>query len=182
MGSTKDTPDFKYYKEEDRLRDGQAVTLRAIRSTDKLALLNGFRRLSKESIHARFFGGKHDLSESELKFFTELDFKTHVALVMELQKDSTPLGVGRFNINSGTNPLNADIAITVDELSHGNGVGTVLLNHLVQIGRNVNVSEFKADILSSNTHMLNIIGRLGVPVRKRKNGEFINLSIMIQDF
>jgi GNAT superfamily N-acetyltransferase len=181
MGSSNTIPDYKYYKEEDQLRNGQAVTLRAIRSTDKLALLNGFRRLSKESIHARFFGGKHDLSESELKFFTELDFKTHVALVMELQEDSTPLGVGRFNVNSGTNPLNADIAITVDESSHGNGVGTLLLNHLVHIGRNVNVSEFKADILSSNTHMLNIISRLGLPVRKRKNGELINLSIIIQE-
>jgi len=181
MGSSDNTQDFKNYKEEDRLRDGEAVTLRAIRSTDKLALINGFRRLSKESIHSRFFGGKHDLSESELKFYTELDFKTHVALVVELQKESTPLGVGRFNINSGTNPLNADIAITVDEASHGKGVGTILLNHLVLIGRNLNVSEFKADILASNTHMLNIISRLGVPLRRRKNGEFINLSILIQD-
>jgi GNAT superfamily N-acetyltransferase len=180
MESSENISDFKYYQQDDQQRDGQPITLRAIRSTDKLALLNGFRKLSNESIHSRFFGGKHDLSESELKFFTEVDFKTHVGLVVELQKDGTPLGVGRFNINSDSKPLNADIAITVDESSHGLGIGTVLLNHLVKIGRKMDVCEFNADVLSSNTHMLNIINRLGVPVKSRKNGEFVNLRIMIK--
>lgn len=180
MRSLKDSSDLKKYKEADQLRDGQAVNIRAIRSTDKLALLNGFHRLSKESVHSRFFGGKHDLSEAELKFYTEPDFKTHVALVLELQNDGTPLGVGRFNVNTDSNPLNADIAITVDESNHGNGVGTILLNHLVSIGRHVKVSEFQADIMDSNIHMLNIIYKLGLPVRKQKNGEFINLTILIE--
>jgi len=179
LDSIQPIPDFRNYLEKEILRDGSQVTIRAIRSTDKLALLDGFHRLSKKSIHSRFFGGKHDLSEAELKFFTEVDFQNHVALVMEFEADRRPMGVGRFNVNSMERPIVADIAITVDEASHGLGIGTLLLDHLITIGQKLDIDEFHADVLESNKHMLNIIGRLKLPVRKQKTGDLVNIRIEI---
>jgi len=173
------TQDLRKYACEDTLRDGRAILIRSIRSTDKLALLNGFHRLSKQSIHSRFFGGKHDLTVEELKYYTEVDFQTHVALVAEVKSDSKPLGVGRFFINKVIEPLTADIAITVDETSHGLGVGTILFKHLIAIARQLGIELLSAEILASNTSMIHIIEKLKFPVKKKQIGDYLTVKILI---
>ena len=173
--------EIKNYRRKEELRDGRRVIIRTIRPSDKKALHDGFHRLSNESIHARFFGGKHDLSSEELKFFTELDFKSHVGIVIEVEEDSYPLGVGRFILNSNPHILEADVAITVDENNHGLGVGTHLLMHLAEIAKELGISSFNADLLASNIHMLHIIERLGLPIKIRKSGEFLNVRIILNN-
>ena len=171
--------DLSKYDCSDFLRDGRAIRIRAIRSTDKLALLEGFHRLSKESIHSRFFGGKHDLTIAELKFFTEVDFQTHVALIAEMQTDREPIGVGRFFTNEIEDPLSADIAITVDESSHGLGIGTILFKHLIRIARQLQIKELTADVLASNIPMLRIIEKLNIPLKRKEIGEYINIRLFL---
>ena len=153
--------------------------IRSIKPDDKGALYDGFHRLSLESIHSRFFGGKHDLSDKELRFFTEVDFKTHVAIVAELEKDGLPLGVARFNLRTDDDLGVADIAVTVED-NHGRGVGTILMQHLVEIANHLDIKELSADILRSNIPMRRIIKKLNRDVKKTKDGEFINIRILLQ--
>ena len=57
------------FKEVVALEDGQDLTLRVVRSTDKDLLAHGMARLSPQSRLFRFYGMRKDLSESELRYF-----------------------------------------------------------------------------------------------------------------
>ncbi len=49
------------------LKDGTAVTVRAIRCEDAAAILKAFRNLDRESVYLRFLAPKKDLSPAELE-------------------------------------------------------------------------------------------------------------------
>src|SRR5215472_16794607 len=55
------------------LRDGSAVLIRQVRSTDAPLLADGFARLSLRSRWMRFLGVKKQLSAVELRYFTDGD-------------------------------------------------------------------------------------------------------------
>ena len=61
------------YSERVELDDGQAVTLRLVRPTDKQLLLQGFERLSPASRHFRFMGVRNTFSEADLRYLCEVD-------------------------------------------------------------------------------------------------------------
>ena len=64
-----------------RLRRGERVLIRPIRPSDKPPLLEGFRRLSQESRHRRFFSPVPELGAGQLRYLTEVDHDAHEALV-----------------------------------------------------------------------------------------------------
>ena len=59
------------------LRDGSAVLLRQVHRQDMPLLREGFLRLSTESRRLRFLSGKTHLTDSELRYFTEIDHHDH---------------------------------------------------------------------------------------------------------
>src|SRR5919198_5303239 len=87
-----------HYATDALLRDGGSVHIRAIRPDDKQRLLALFERLSSRSVYFRFFQTKQRLTDEELRYFTELDFVRHVALVATLRERDAEhiIGVGRY--------------------------------------------------------------------------------------
>ena len=168
--------DLRNYRHTEILPDGRKILIRSIRSTDKEDLRDGFQRLSKESVHLRFFGGKHYLSESELKYFTDVDFKSHIAIGARFLDNKIPLGVGRFVIEN-EDPEYADVAVTVEESYHGIGVGSALLKNLMAIARMIGVKYFKADILASNSHIFRILGNSNLQVKQTRIGDYVRISV-----
>src|SRR5262245_33015463 len=169
--------DARRYSERERLLDGRPVLVRAIRPEDKRHLREGFRRLSPPSIFFRFFQAKKELSESELRYLTELDFAQHVALLAVLDEPEAELaiGVGRYIVEPGT--LSAEVAFTVDEDHHGLGVGTLLLQHLARIGRSQGLEEVRAYVLAENRAMLEAFESAGFHWKRRLEGNVIVASL-----
>jgi GNAT superfamily N-acetyltransferase len=161
--------DPKQYKVDAILRDGGMVHIRAIRPDDKQRLLDGFHRLSDQSVYFRFFEPKQELTEKELSYFTEIDFIHHVALVVTLPDNEGEriIGVGRY-IVFDTPPLaqRAEVAFTVADEHQGRGIGTLLLEHLVLIARAKGISTFEADVLAENHHMLGVFEQSGFQVQQ----------------
>ena len=55
------------------LRDGSFVLMRPIRASDKPLIRAGFERLSEDSRYRRFLAPLRKLSESALRYLTEVD-------------------------------------------------------------------------------------------------------------
>ncbi len=77
------------------LRDGSAVLIRPVRSTDAPLLADGFARLSPRSRWMRFLGAKTTLSTAELRYFTEVDHHAHEA-IGALSADGRGVGIARY--------------------------------------------------------------------------------------
>ena len=90
--------DPRNYTASEVLKDGTAVTIRAIRREDKGRLLQAFKSLDRESVYRRFFSPKKELSDSELDQLTDVDFSQVVALVVATQgaDGEILIGGGRY--------------------------------------------------------------------------------------
>jgi len=148
-----------------RLRDGRAVHIRALRPGDREQYIKGLRRLSPASFRTRFFTAKRELSEEAITYLTEVDFIRHIALVAEVCEATgrQPAGVGRF-IRT-TDPGHAEVAITVADHLHGQGIGTILMKQLAPLAEMLGVRYFEAQVLTENKPMLKILKSSGYPLR-----------------
>ncbi|HWB74947.1 MAG TPA: hypothetical protein VG755_08320, partial [Nannocystaceae bacterium] len=68
------------WSEDIELGDGTRVRLRPLRPDDKSKIVEGFTRLSPESQYLRFFTSKPRLTDSELRYLTEIDGIDHFAI------------------------------------------------------------------------------------------------------
>ena len=78
------------------LRDGSAVLIRQVRSTDAPLLADGFARLSARSRRMRFLGTKTTLSAEELRYLTDVDHHDHEALGALSPADGRGVGIARY--------------------------------------------------------------------------------------
>lgn len=155
------------YKVQEQTIDGRMLEIRSIRADDKEILQEGMHHLSKRSLYARFFTFKSELSDAELKYFTEVDFKKHVGLVASITDShgQRPVGVGRYIMEANCpTEATAELAFTVAEEYQGMGIGTLLMKHLVKIGRAQNVRFFTAYVMPDNKSMLSVLFRAGLPI------------------
>jgi GNAT superfamily N-acetyltransferase len=148
------------YRKRVRMTGGAQANLRLVRPSDKALLENGFNNLSSLSRHKRFFAGKHHLSQSELRYFTELDQDNHFALgVVELNnrgEEVEGIGIGRF-IRLETSSNTAEVALTVIDRMQGKGIGRLLLTNLIAAAAERGVTKFRFECLPHNRQMQNLV-------------------------
>jgi GNAT superfamily N-acetyltransferase len=158
-----------------KLRDGGAIRIRAIGANDQARLHDHFRGLSQQSIYFRFMGFKRDLSEQDLKRFTELDFCDHVGLAATLTENGRETFIGVGHYIRGKDPHRAEVAFAVLDDYQGHGIGTLLLEHLGIIARTGGITELEADVLAGNHQMLEVFAHSGFKVRRRLDSGVVHL-------
>ena len=157
------------------LTDGGTVHVRPIRPDDagRLVALHG--RLSSESIYYRFFSPKPRLTDREVERFTTVDMVSRVALVALLGDDI--IAVARFD--RWPERADAEVAFVVDDLHKGRGLSTLLLEHLVAIGRSLGITTFTAEVLPDNRAMLAVFSKAGFELHRRLHEGVVDISFPI---
>lgn len=171
--------DLAHYEAPATLRDGTPFLIRAIRPSDREALREGIQLLSERTVYHRFFQPKTQLTDAELRYLTELDFRDHVALVAEIKNPAGQLviGVGRLVRLGGeagvrgrekTGERDAgEVAFVVADEFHGMGVATQLLKHLAGIARTLQMRALVAEVLGDNRPMLDVFAHSGLPMTQK---------------
>ena len=167
------------YAAIEQLRDGRALTIRALRREDRDGLLAAADRLSDESLYRRFFAPKHGFSASEVEAFVTVDFRDHVALVALASEAGAERVVGGAR-SIATGPGEAEIALTVIDAYQGQGVGTALLRHLIAIARSQGLAALRAEVLADNAPMLSLLAGCGLRVERRREGGVVHAVAYLQ--
>ena len=157
-------PDPSTYHATDTLRNGSAVLVRAVRPDDKDRFIAAFQRLSPESVRRRFFTAKAELTPTELRYLTELDFKNHVALAALVTVEGEEQGVGVVRMIRSTPADHAEVAFTVTDDFQGRGVATVLFRHLLPLASQLGIKYLTAEVLPENRQMLEVFEHSGLPL------------------
>ena len=176
--------DPRHYFVSDTLRNGTTVTIRAIRPEDKAKLVSAFENLDRESVYTRFFQYVQELTDQDLRRATEIDFDREVALVVttNLEGEETIIGAGRYVVYEEADAgRSAEVAFMVEEDYQGLGVASRIFRHLVQIGRQKNVSRFKADVLSGNQAMLRVFAGSGLPMNQQHDGTVVQVTLSLDE-
>jgi RimJ/RimL family protein N-acetyltransferase len=174
--------DHREYRALGYLTDGDPFFVRAVREWDRDALVDLFSRSSKQSRYFRFFEAKRSLSETELDFFTQLDFFRHVALAAEAMGEDGVIGVGRYiEIQPPVEPRRAEVAFLVRDDFQGRSVAAQLLRHLVRIARDNGIVEFEAEMLPANTKMLELFNNSGYELKRSREIDSLRVEFSIHD-
>ncbi|MEJ0096651.1 MAG: GNAT family N-acetyltransferase [Methylocella sp.] len=160
----------------EHLRDGRSLQIRALRPTDRAALLAAFERTSDESRYRRFFAPKRGFSEREIEFYLDVDFVGHVALAALLEDGERQViaGGGRYIVSE---PGHAEIAFAVDDPHQNRGIATRLMRHLVSIAREAGIREFVAEVLPDNGPMLKLFERCGLAMTTRRETGVVHVTL-----
>ena len=147
---------------EVRLRSGDTVRIRPVRSTDAAELQRAFALLSEESRYLRFMSGTTRLTDRQAAYFTEVDHAHHEAYVAHSTYDASYIiGVARF-VRYPEAPDDADLAITVADSWGGRGLATVLVRMVSERAIEVGVKRFRADMMADNQPVLRLLRSAGL--------------------
>jgi GNAT superfamily N-acetyltransferase len=176
--------DASNYAQMAALRNGTQVKVRSIRPDDKQRLVTAFKNLDPESVYTRFFHHKKMLSDAELKAATELDFESAIALVMTIGEGEkeTIIGGGRYVVIDGAGASrSAEVAFTVEEDYHRQGIARILLQHLAAIAREKGIGALVAEVLPENKGMLTVFSRSGLPIKTEHGGDVVHVILSLTE-
>jgi GNAT superfamily N-acetyltransferase len=143
-----------------RLRGGEEVVLRPLEPGDRDSLRDGFRRLGDRSRYERFLAPKPDLTARELAYLTDVDHVDHEAIAAVDAATGEGVGVARY-VRLREDPGLAEAAVAVVDAWQGRGLGSLLLDRLVERARVNGVARFRASMLVTNHAVQHLFARIG---------------------
>ncbi|HCF60019.1 MAG TPA: hypothetical protein DFS52_18750 [Myxococcales bacterium] len=153
-----------------QLRDGQRVLLRPILAEDREPLRDGFMRLSVGSRRLRFMSPLERLSDEQLRYLTEVDYRNHMAWVAaDASRPRFGLGVARY-VRLAEQLEVAEVAVAVVDSHHGLGLGSLLLCALERSAARNGIRRFRAWVHEENASVMRIARELGASFRRDKDG------------
>jgi RimJ/RimL family protein N-acetyltransferase len=165
------------YLAKEALKDGNEVTIRAMRPDDKERLVKAFLHLQPQTIRMRFFYAKRSLSEGDLRWLDEISHGNHVGLVATVPsgRDELIIGEGSYAVLDRM----AEIGFTVAEAWQGRGIASRLLQHLARIARDQGVGQFEAYVLHENAPMLAVFRHSGLPLMTRNAEGVLHVTLLL---
>jgi len=149
------------------LRDGTTLRLRPPLAADADAMLDFFSRLSDRSRYLRFHGFPA-LGPKLVAPFVDPDWDERGALIGCFEGRVVALA----NYARLRDRRAAEVAFTVEDEFQSRGIGTRLLEQLVELAGEAGIEEFVAEVLPENRNMLIVFRDAGFDViRELEGGE-----------
>ena len=154
------------------LADGAAILLRSLRPEDEPLMVKFHETLSDQSVYFRYFTHvslEERTRHARLARLCFIDYDREVAVVAirddALTGATAIIGVGRLCKSHGKNE--AEFAVVVSDRWQRRGVGTLLLQKLVEAGREERLGRIRGTILGDNHGMRRLCERVGFKLRLR---------------
>jgi acetyltransferase len=159
------------YVSREEQEDGTPVTIRPIRPEDEPLIIRFHQSLSERSVYMRYFHAlrlDRRTAHERLTRICFIDYDREMALVVERKNPESGepeiLGVGRLSRDHSA-PEEAEISILVSDRFQGQGLGTMLVGKLLEVGRTEGLRRITADVLPANRAMRHVLRRLGFHLR-----------------
>src|SRR6516225_1836135 len=155
------------------LADGTTVEIRPAVPGDFDAVKAMHEAMSPGNSYLRFFNMSKHSGEIEARRICRNPAPGSVALLAIADGDVA--GVASYVLVRGQ-PDQAEVAFAVADHMHHKGIATLLLEHLVSLARNRQITSFKAETLNENKAMLSVFADAGLPVERHHAGGVIELT------
>jgi acetyltransferase len=150
-----------------RLDDGRSVMVRPVLPQDAELQQAFVRALSPLSRRQRFHGPVAELPDYLLRYMTEVDFDSHVALLAEVFASDEPRQVAEARwVRRDDEPATADFAVAVADDWQRSGLGTRMLRALERSARMKGIQRLSGDVQANNTPMVACMRHAGWRLRR----------------
>ena len=156
------------------LTDGATIEIRPARPGDFDAVRDMHAKMSPKNLYLRFFSMSPSAAEQEARRICREPAPDHAALLAVL--DGEVVGCGTYE-QDGAGSRSAEVALAVDDDRHNRGIGMLLLEHLVALGRGRGFRAFTAETLSENAAMLRVFADAGLQAQRSLVGRRVRLDL-----
>ncbi len=152
------------------LKNGQEVLLRPIKPEDEPLWLEMFQSLSEESIRYRFFQMLKDTPHEVRVRYCNIDYDREIAIVAEIVENGKRriLGVTRLSIES--DEKSGEIAFLVSDYWQGLGLGTKMVDYVLDIAKERGMESVHSIILQDNYRALSLSKKMGFKIEYLNDG------------
>ncbi|WP_432590357.1 bifunctional GNAT family N-acetyltransferase/acetate--CoA ligase family protein [Streptomyces sp. HD1123-B1] len=163
------------------LADGRTVEIRPARPQDRDEVLRMHREMSAEDQRLRFFAVNPRYAQDAAERICAPEHHGYQALLAVA--DERVVGVAEYTAlpTRPAEQVTAEIALAVAEGHHGQGIGTLLLEHLVHAARTAGVSAFTAEALAENRGVLKVFADLGLRTSRRFEGTDVRCTVHLEE-
>nr|WP_319527711.1 GNAT family N-acetyltransferase [Pseudomonas laurentiana] len=157
------------------LNDGTHVLIRSLQERDRQREFQFIRHLSPESRHSRFMGGFNRDDLTLLDQLMDLDGHNRIAYVAlaHVNGELHEIGVSRYAAMPGHKHCECAVAVADDWQRRG--LGTLLMQHLIQAARSNGFERMTSLDSANNYSMHRLAKKLGFSSRY-DNGQFSELT------
>lgn len=162
------------------LRDGSTTHVRPIRSEDADALQRFQMAQSERSTYLRFFAALERIPDRLLTQLVTVDHVRRAALVAVRPGTGGEdiVGVARYDvIDDRPGRRTAEVAFNIADSLQGQGLGSVLLEHIAAAARERGVHRFIAEVLPQNRAMLGVFREAGYAVEQHLDDGVVTVSV-----
>ena len=169
--------DPKKYEKFVRLRDGRSILLRPIKPEDESLWLKMFQNFSEESIRYRFFHIIKDTPHEMRARYCNIDYAREMGIVAELEEKGQRqiLGVVRLIIEQGGKT--GEIAFIVADPWQGLGLGSKMLDHMIEICKDKGLHNVYALTLPDNYRAIRLLKQRGFTIQYRNDEAKATLNL-----
>jgi acetyltransferase len=152
------------------LKNGQEVLLRPIKPEDEPMWLEMFQSFSEEAIRYRFFQILKDTPHEVRVRYCNIDYDREIAIIAELAENGRRkiLGVTRLSIES--DGKSGEMAFIVTDYWQGLGLGTKMVDYVLDIAKEKGVENVYAIMLPDNYRALNLTKKMGFNLEYLSDG------------
>jgi GNAT superfamily N-acetyltransferase len=143
--------------------------------SDHAAFVRLFGRLSRTSIHRRYFTLMPRLNSRMLqRLLDDVDHLHHELLVV---RDGDEIVAEARYIRLGSDPTGADLAITVEDARQRVGLAPMLLEQLTRLAARRGIRYFSFTVLAENAPALALIRRMAPQARGTYDGTEVHFVV-----
>ena len=152
------------------LKNGQEVLLRPIKPEDEPMWLEMFQSFSEESVRYRFFQILKDTPHEVRVRYCNIDYDREIAIVAELVENGRRkiLGVTRLSIEP--DGKSGEMAFIVTDYWQGLGLGTKMVDYVLDIAKEKGVENVFAIMLRDNYRALSLTKKMGFNLEYLSDG------------
>ncbi|RZT36492.1 GNAT family N-acetyltransferase [Cupriavidus agavae] len=164
------------------VKNGERVTLRAVRHTDRPRLRSFIDTLSRESRYYRYLTGGPVADAVIDGFIGRCPGRDVAVVVTSPAPDGSEAIVANAEYVVNAEGV-AELAVVVADGWQGKGLGRRLIQRLQQIARSRNLPAMRGDVLSENRRMLAIMRDCGFSARRNPEDSYlheVNLTLGAQ--
>jgi len=150
----------KKYVTRWKLKNGTPVILRPIKPEDETLLYELYQSFSEQTMRFRFFQVIKDIPHETLTRYCNIDYDREIAIVAEEKEDKRRIiGASRLILEPGRK--RGEFAVVVGDQWQGFGLGSKLVDNIIEIGRDMGLKTISGDVLSRNLKMIHLCTKKG---------------------
>lgn len=148
----------KEFEISKKLKDGTEIILRSIKPEDEPLWLEMFNNFSESSVWNRFFNIVKDPSHKFRARFCDINYENEIAIVAISKNENKMLGVVRFTLD--VDKKSGELAFIVADPWQNKGLGTMMVEHLINICRKKKIETIYSFILPNNYGSIRFLKKL----------------------